>query len=286
MEVKYLVAIDQAQVERRKLMYILEDIVRKCDLDALAVVTQKDAEEIAFFTEMDTNSDIFCTLAAATLDTATKVTNKLNHGAVTELVVIGDRGYTIMSPIGENFILIGAGRDFFSMGKTILIMREKVQYIPSSLIPKNSISSKRKACSHFCQNDGLYCCICAKRIDICELCKTSVQGIQATKKNRRQRENLSNKKQIEQENVNPTQHLNQTEEDLKSQSDELLGKIQRKLDEKSTALSSEKEKEDFSKQKTTKSKKKGKKTSKSRKKQTQSKSGKKKPKKSRKRRKR
>jgi predicted regulator of Ras-like GTPase activity (Roadblock/LC7/MglB family) len=219
------VSLEEVQLERRKLIFVLEDIVRKCDLDALAVVTQKDAEEIAFFSEIDMNSDVFCTLAASTLDTATKVTSKLNHGAVTELVVIGDTGFTIMSPIGEEFILIGAGRDFFSMGKTILILREKVQYIPSSLVPKNSVSSKRKACSHFCRYDGLYCCVCARKADICELCKTSVKHKQLQAEKQKAVYNDSELTRLS-ETTPEKKFVSKikSQEELKAQTEQLFGK--------------------------------------------------------------
>ena len=161
----------------------MEDIVRRCELEALAVVTQSNAEEVAFFTDIDTNVDIFCALAAASLDTATKVTNKMSHGSVLELVVLGDTGYTIMSPVSDKYILIGAGKDFYSLGKTILILREKVKEIPLTLTDKRPTTTKRKACSHFCQYDELYCCICSNiKTEICDICATSIQQKQAEQK--------------------------------------------------------------------------------------------------------
>lgn len=169
--------------DRRKLLIIMEDIVRKCELEALAVVTQSNAEEVAFFTDMDTNVDVFCALAAASLDTAMKVTNKMNHGSVLELVVIGDSGFTIMSPVSDQYILIGAGKDFYSLGKTILILREKVKDIPLTLTDKRPTTTKRKACSHFCQFDELYCCVCSNlKTGLCDICQNSVQQKQAEQK--------------------------------------------------------------------------------------------------------
>ena len=228
--------IQNVALERRKLMMVLRDIVRRCELDALAVVTQKDAEEIAFFTQIDTNADIFCTLAAAALDTATKVTNKFNHGSVKELVVIGDKGYTIMSPISEHFILIGAGRDFFSMGKTILILRDKVKYIPPSLIPMNG-SSKRKACSHFCSNEDLYCCVCTKNANVCDLCKNSVQYKQnEAQKQKEDNKSLSNKetdlsKNISNSNGQKNNVLPKIDiSDLASEGENILEKVKMKLE--------------------------------------------------------
>ena len=175
-------AVELIKEDRRKLLMIMEDIVRRCELEALAVVTQANAEEVAFFTDIDTNVDIFCALAAASLDTATKVTNKMNHGSVLELVVLGDTGYTIMSPVADKFILIGAGKDFYSLGKTILILREKVKEIPLTLTDKRPTTTKRKACSHFCQFDDLYCCVCSSAKSICDICQTSIQNKQAEQK--------------------------------------------------------------------------------------------------------
>ena len=175
--------VELIKEDRRKLLVIMEDIVRKCELEALAVVTQSNAEEVAFFTDIDTNVDIFCALAAASLDTATKVTNKMKHGSVLELVVLGETGYTIMSPVSDKYILIGAGKDFYSLGKTILILREKVQDIPLTLSDKRPTTTKRKACSHFCQFDDLYCCVCSsKKENLCDICQTSIQQKQAEQK--------------------------------------------------------------------------------------------------------
>lgn len=189
--------------DRRKLLIIMEDIVRKCELEALAVVTQSDAEEVAFFTDMDTNVDIFCALAAASLDTATKVTNKMKHGSVLELVVIGDTGFTIMSPVEDQYILIGAGKDFYSLGKTILILREKVKEIPLDLADKKPTTTKRKACSHFCQFDDLYCCVCSNRKEnLCDICQNSIQQKRAEQKKLLE-EALEKAKQLELESSQP-----------------------------------------------------------------------------------
>ncbi len=196
-------AVELIKEDRRKLLTIMEEIVRRCELEALAVVTQANAEEVAFFTDIDTNVDIFCALAAASLDTATKVTNKMNHGSVLELVVIGDTGYTIMSPVSDKYILIGAGKDFYSLGKTILILREKVKEIPLTLRDKRATTTKRKACSHFCQHDELYCCICSGIANVCDICQTSIQKKQAEQK-KLLTEALDKAKQMELEKGNET----------------------------------------------------------------------------------
>lgn len=227
-----VVSNEQVQLERRKLLYILEDIVRKCDLDALAVVTQQDAEEIAFYSELETNSDVFCTIAAATLDTANKVTEKMTHGVVTELVVIGATGFTIMNPVGKNFILIGAGRDFYSMGKTILILREKAKSIPLSIIDLNNTKSKRKACSHFCKLDDLYCCVCGKKKELCELCLNSVQQKQIEAK--KIRDSNGGYSPVFEESINQKKKefpINET--DFTAESDLLIGKVKQKISERS-----------------------------------------------------
>lgn len=228
-------AVALIKEDRRKLLMIMEDIVRRCELEALAVVTQANAEEVAFFTDIDTNVDVFCALAAASLDTATKVTNKMNHGSVLELVVLGDTGYTIMSPVADKFILIGAGKDFYSLGKTILILREKVKEIPLTLSDRRPTTTKRKACSHFCQYDDLYCCICSSAEKICDICQTSIQNKQAEQK-RILEEALEKAKQLDTEEMKKEENTTfaftteqNTTKDSREEGQELIKKVMTKV---------------------------------------------------------
>gem|GEM_PF-2709925 len=107
---------------KKKLVKTLGEISRYCDLDALAVVT-REGRRLAFFAQKGTDPDLLSAVSAAVASTGTMVTQQLMHGDLWEVIVRGETGYTILSSAGE-FVLIGASREFFSMGLAVRVLRE------------------------------------------------------------------------------------------------------------------------------------------------------------------
>jgi predicted regulator of Ras-like GTPase activity (Roadblock/LC7/MglB family) len=118
---------------KKKLVKTLGEISRYCDLDALAVVT-REGRRLAFFAQKGTDPDLLSAVSAAVTSTGTMVTEQLMHGDLWEVIVRGETGYTILSSSGE-FVLIGASREFFSMGLAVRVLREyrkKIQKVLST----------------------------------------------------------------------------------------------------------------------------------------------------------
>jgi len=114
--------------QKRRLIRLLQEIVRYADLEALALVT-KTGMSVAFFSEKDADPDLFSALSAAVLSTGAMVTDRMAHGELWEVMVRGEEGYTILSAAGD-FILIGASRETHSLGLAIRVLRRYSKRIP------------------------------------------------------------------------------------------------------------------------------------------------------------
>ncbi|MHA1992303.1 MAG: roadblock/LC7 domain-containing protein [Candidatus Hodarchaeales archaeon] len=116
--------------QKKKLIKLLQEIVRYADLEALALVT-KTGINIAFFSEKEADPDLFSAISAAVLNTGAMVTERLGQGSLYEVTVRGAEGYTILSSAGTEFILIGASRETHSLGLAIRVLRRYAQKIPA-----------------------------------------------------------------------------------------------------------------------------------------------------------
>lgn len=115
--------------QKKKLIKLLQEIVRYADLEALALVT-KTGMNVAFFSEKDADPDLFSALSAAVLSTGGMVTEKMDHGNLWEVIVRGEHGYTILSS-AEEYILIGASNESHSLGLAIRVLRRYSEKIPT-----------------------------------------------------------------------------------------------------------------------------------------------------------
>ncbi|MFX1533545.1 MAG: roadblock/LC7 domain-containing protein [Promethearchaeota archaeon] len=114
--------------QKKKLIKLLQEIVRYADLEALALVT-RTGMSIAFFSEKEADPDLFSALAAAVLATGGMVTQRMGHGDLWEVLVRGSDGYTILAG-AEEHILIGASRETHSLGLAIRVLRRYAKRIP------------------------------------------------------------------------------------------------------------------------------------------------------------
>lgn len=116
--------------QKRRLYKLLQEIVRYADLEALALVT-KTGINIAFFSEKEADADLFSAISAAVASTGSMVTDKMGQGRLWEVTVSGDQGYTILSSAGTEYILIGASREFYSLGLAVRVLRQYSSKIPA-----------------------------------------------------------------------------------------------------------------------------------------------------------
>ena len=115
--------------QKKRLIKLLQEIVRYADLEALALVT-KTGINIAFFSEKEADPDLFSAISAAVASTGAMVTDKMGQGILYEVTVRGADGYTILSSAGSDYILIGASRETHSLGLAIRVLRRYSQKIP------------------------------------------------------------------------------------------------------------------------------------------------------------
>ncbi|MFW9905755.1 MAG: roadblock/LC7 domain-containing protein, partial [Candidatus Thorarchaeota archaeon] len=82
-----------------------------------------------FFSEKDADPDLFSALSAAVLSTGGMVVDRMDHGHLWEVLVRGEKGYTVLSS-AEDFILIGASNEAHSLGLAIRVLRRYSRKIP------------------------------------------------------------------------------------------------------------------------------------------------------------
>ncbi|MFW9780065.1 MAG: roadblock/LC7 domain-containing protein [Candidatus Heimdallarchaeota archaeon] len=114
--------------QKKKLIKLLQEIVRFADLEALALVT-RTGMSVAFFSEKDADPDLFSALSAAVLSTGGMVVDRMDHGQLWEVLVRGESGYTVLSS-AEDFILIGASNEAHSLGLAVRVLRRYSRKIP------------------------------------------------------------------------------------------------------------------------------------------------------------
>ncbi len=122
--------------QKRQLIQILREIVRHASLEALAVAT-RTGESVAFYSNRESDADLFSALTAAVSNTANMVTEGMTTGKLYEVVVRGEDGYTIFSNAGD-YILVGASRDVHSLGLAIRVLRRSARRLHDALSRRTS----------------------------------------------------------------------------------------------------------------------------------------------------
>ena len=107
---------------KKKINQILREIGEYSDLDALAVVN-REGMKISFFAKKGIDPDLLSAISAAILSTGEKAVSYNDHGELLEVLVRGEKGFTILSNAGD-YILIGTSLELNSMGLTIRVLRK------------------------------------------------------------------------------------------------------------------------------------------------------------------
>ena len=112
--------------QKRNLVRILKQISLGCDLEALAVVNT-EGMKVAFFSEKGrVDPDLMSAVSSAILNTGKMVTSNLDHGGLEQVIIRGEKGFTILANAGD-YILIGASRDLHNVGLAMQVIR---RYVP------------------------------------------------------------------------------------------------------------------------------------------------------------
>ena len=121
---------------QEKMYEILREIGEYTDLEALAVVN-RDGMKISFFAKKGADPDLLSAISAAILSTGEQAVSMNEHGELLEVLVRGQKGFTILTNAGE-YILIGSSLELNSMGLTIRILRKYASKLNEIIIGKSS----------------------------------------------------------------------------------------------------------------------------------------------------
>ncbi|HUT79869.1 MAG TPA: roadblock/LC7 domain-containing protein [Candidatus Bathyarchaeia archaeon] len=115
---------------QKKMYNILREIGEYTDLEALAVVN-REGLKVSFFARKGADPDLLSAISAAILSTGEQAVSMNEHGELLEVLVRGEKGFTILTSAGD-YIIIGSSLELNSMGLTIRILRKyanKIQKI-------------------------------------------------------------------------------------------------------------------------------------------------------------
>ncbi|MCF2142743.1 MAG: roadblock/LC7 domain-containing protein [Candidatus Heimdallarchaeota archaeon] len=107
---------------QEQIYQILREIGEFTDLEALAVVN-REGMKISFFAKKGADADLLSAISAAILSTGEQAVSINEHGELLEVIVRGEKGFTILSNAGD-YILIGSSLELNSMGLTIRVLRK------------------------------------------------------------------------------------------------------------------------------------------------------------------
>ncbi|MHA1237934.1 MAG: roadblock/LC7 domain-containing protein [Candidatus Odinarchaeia archaeon] len=114
--------------KQEKLMKLLKELEEKTDLEAGAVVT-RDGLRLACSVSAQMDADIFSAAAAAMVNLGSMTIRRLNQGELKEIIIKGDQGYTLVTEVDENTMLVAAGRQSFRLGYYIGVLKRYAQQI-------------------------------------------------------------------------------------------------------------------------------------------------------------
>ncbi|MBN1328714.1 MAG: roadblock/LC7 domain-containing protein [Candidatus Heimdallarchaeota archaeon] len=115
---------------QKKMYEILREIGEYTDLEALAVVN-REGLKVSFFAKKGADPDLLSAISAAILSTGEQAVSMNDHGNLLEVLVRGEKGFTILANAGD-YIIIGSSLELNSMGLTIRVLRKyalKIQEI-------------------------------------------------------------------------------------------------------------------------------------------------------------
>ncbi|MHA1917373.1 MAG: roadblock/LC7 domain-containing protein [Candidatus Ranarchaeia archaeon] len=100
---------------RETLQAILEEVESKSQLEALAVVTWSGIR-IASSSSTTVDADEYSAASAAIVSLGDMSVKKMNEGRLMQVVVRGDKGYTILTRAGPDTLVVGVGREQYRFG--------------------------------------------------------------------------------------------------------------------------------------------------------------------------
>jgi predicted regulator of Ras-like GTPase activity (Roadblock/LC7/MglB family) len=110
------------EVQFKELQELLQNVESSTGLEALAVVT-REGIRLACAVSGDVDSDIFSAATATLVSVGEENLRQLGQGILSEIILRGNKGFTIIVKSGEETLLVGASRDQIRLGYYIGIMK-------------------------------------------------------------------------------------------------------------------------------------------------------------------
>lgn len=123
-------------------MKILKELENKTGLEATAVVT-RDGLRLACSVSAQIDADIFSAAAAAMVNLGSITIKKLNQGELKEVIVKGDKGYTLVTEVDSNTMLVASGRESFRLGYYLGVLKKYAREV-AEIIKKKQVFSPAK----------------------------------------------------------------------------------------------------------------------------------------------
>lgn len=106
----------------KDLQNLMGRIERSTGLEALAVVT-REGIRLACAVSGDVDSDIFSAAAATLVNVGEETLRQLSQGTLSEVIIRGNKGFTIIMRGTPETLLVGASRDQIRLGYYIGLMK-------------------------------------------------------------------------------------------------------------------------------------------------------------------
>lgn len=110
------------EVQFKELQELLQRVENSTGLEALAVVT-REGIRLACAVSGDVDSDIFSAATATIVSVGEENLRQLGQGFLSEIILRGSKGFTIIMKGSEETLLVGASRDQIRLGYYIGLMK-------------------------------------------------------------------------------------------------------------------------------------------------------------------
>ncbi|MFX1474114.1 MAG: roadblock/LC7 domain-containing protein [Promethearchaeota archaeon] len=110
------------EVQFKELQELLQRVENSTGLEALAVVT-REGIRLACAVSGDVDSDIFSAATATLVSVGEENLRQLGQGILSEIILRGSKGFTIIMKGSEETLLVGASRDQIRLGYYIGLMK-------------------------------------------------------------------------------------------------------------------------------------------------------------------
>jgi len=128
---------------RKKLQIMIQRIESETDLEAVAVIN-REGMRIACADSADIDVDEHSAAVAAMLNIAQDTSYRMDEGTLIQVVVRGEKGYTILTRLTPNLVLVASSKSQYKLGLYLTFL-VKQGYKMAELLYKQRIEEPKEA---------------------------------------------------------------------------------------------------------------------------------------------